>query len=275
MCPEDLPQERMTACHALTPELFRQVFRFLLGRRIPDGKGIGEKCVTTDELLGFAHRMLKLFTGLGLESSKTHMMVTIILLMLEAGDYVAADHLFTDFLSDNDFLRCTDSRLAEDFVMAFRNLDLDALDRAQRSSDLTHLEREVQLLAKSLNLLSGDIPENEFEEEPIVQVPIVSAPGKTEAQKPSYDSSTKETVKSAPAAVASPSVELAEDDLDALLDVDLVEEPPTNTEEISPMPPVDDYRISPVASNIEDTDTSQSPAIPAPVEEEEDEFGLS
>lgn len=45
--------------------------------------------------------------------------------------------------------------------MAFRNLDLDKLDLAQKSNDLLHLDREVQTIAKNLSLLSGDIPESE------------------------------------------------------------------------------------------------------------------
>ncbi len=66
----------------------RQAFRFMLSHRTPNGDGVGKKCVQYEELLEFADRMRKLFSGMGLESSKTRMMTTITILQLEAGDFV-------------------------------------------------------------------------------------------------------------------------------------------------------------------------------------------
>jgi hypothetical protein len=79
----------MKTCSAQTPEIMRQVFRFLVAHRTPEGDGPGELCVTSKELLGFAEHMRKLFAGMELEASKTRIMATITLLQLEAGDYVA------------------------------------------------------------------------------------------------------------------------------------------------------------------------------------------
>ena len=41
------------------------------------------------QIVGFCHRMVKMYAGLGLDASKCRMLLTITLLQLEIGDVVA------------------------------------------------------------------------------------------------------------------------------------------------------------------------------------------
>lgn len=84
-----------------------------------------------------------------------------------------ADRGFMDGLGDGDYLKSSESALAEDFITAYKassvsmwsylgnvhpcvqNLDCDKMDAAQHSHHLAHLDRSVQQMARGLSLLRG------------------------------------------------------------------------------------------------------------------------
>lgn len=60
-----------------------------------------------------------------------------------------------DHLSNTAYLKSTECKLAEDFLQAFKQMDIDMLDEAQRSHHLIHLDRDVQNLARNLSLMAN------------------------------------------------------------------------------------------------------------------------
>jgi hypothetical protein len=60
-----------------------------------------------------------------------------------------------DHLSSSAYLKANESKLAEEFIMAFKQMDIDLLDAAQKSHLLINLERDIQGIARSLSLLSS------------------------------------------------------------------------------------------------------------------------
>jgi hypothetical protein len=60
-----------------------------------------------------------------------------------------------EHLSSSAYLKANESKLAEDFIMAFKQMDIDMLDAAQKSHLLINLDREIQGIARSLSLLSS------------------------------------------------------------------------------------------------------------------------
>lgn len=154
--PEDTPVDRMSSTPAIGPDLCRDVFKFLLSIRASAPQNIHSTSYTvpTNEVLAFANRMIRIYEGLESEASESRMRVTITLLQLELGDVVAADRTFLDHLSSSSYLKSTECKLAEDFIAAFKQMDVDMLDEAQKSHHLVHLDRDVQKIAKSLSLMA-------------------------------------------------------------------------------------------------------------------------
>eukprot|EP00602_Paraphysomonas_sp_CaronLab_P001215 CAMPEP_0185020322 /NCGR_PEP_ID=MMETSP1103-20130426/2920_1 /TAXON_ID=36769 /ORGANISM="Paraphysomonas bandaiensis, Strain Caron Lab Isolate" /LENGTH=403 /DNA_ID=CAMNT_0027551151 /DNA_START=12 /DNA_END=1223 /DNA_ORIENTATION=+ len=158
VCPADTPIEMMQSVSASAPEMFRGIFQFMLkhrasARSIQQAQQPSFK-IPSDELLSFANRMLRLYDGLDSEASLCRMMVTVTILQLETGDVVAADRTFLEHLGNSAYLRSTECKLAEDFISAFKQMDVDMLDEAQRSHHLVHLDRDVQGIARNLSLLA-------------------------------------------------------------------------------------------------------------------------
>ena len=72
------------------------------------------------------------------------------------GDVVKAHEVYLqEHLSNSSYRSATECRLAEDLIMAFVHLDIDALDKAKNSMDVRHLDREMQVVVKSLSLFAA------------------------------------------------------------------------------------------------------------------------
>ncbi|CAE7644465.1 snpC, partial [Symbiodinium microadriaticum] len=156
--PEDTPTDMMSSTPALAPDMLRAAFSFLLKLRAssPDNaRDPSRYTVPTQEVLSFAARMLRVYEGLESEASLCRMMVTITILQLELGDVVAADRTFLDHLGSSAYLKSVECKLAEDFLQAFKQMDVDLLDEAQRSHHLIHLDRDVQKIAATLSLMAS------------------------------------------------------------------------------------------------------------------------
>lgn len=144
LCPSDIPEDQIKYTKPITTDVFRAAFVFALSS--PDFAATA---------LSLARRMVVYFRGVEQEVSMCRSMLAITLLLLKAGDVVAADKQFLDDLSESNYLHSSECRLAEAFLIAFKNYDLDALDAAQRSPDLHHQEREVIAFAKQLSLMTS------------------------------------------------------------------------------------------------------------------------
>ena len=144
LCPSDISEDQIKYTKPITTDVFRAAFVFALSA----------PCFAATAL-SLARRMVVYFRGVEQDVSMCRSMLAITLLLLKMGDVVAADQQFLDDLSVSSYLHSTECRLAEAFLTAFKNYDLDALDAAQRSPDLLHQEREVIAFAKELSLMTS------------------------------------------------------------------------------------------------------------------------
>jgi gluconate kinase len=139
------------------------------------------------------------------------------LLIIWNGLLLQADRTFLEHLSNTAYLKSTECKLAEDFLQAFKQMDVDLLDEAQRSHHLIHLDRDVQNLARKLSLMA-----NHNAPEPIVTSAPKGSSGGIKKPSPS-PAAVSIPVDRKPAAVAEPApstapvVEDIEEDLEELV----------------------------------------------------------
>ena len=148
LCPEDTPKQNLDKVNINVLEMFRNTFTYLLHND------------KYEEALNFAKdRMVDVLVALEMEPTICKTMATITLLQLTLGDVVAADRTFLDYLGNNMYIKSKECRLAESFLMAMKNYNIEMLDSAQASEDLFLLEKDAIVIAKGLSVMG----ENNFE----------------------------------------------------------------------------------------------------------------
>lgn len=148
LCPEDAPKQNLDKVNINVLEMFRNTFTYLLHND------------KYEEALKFAKdRMVDVLVALEMEPTICKTMATITLLQLTLGDVVAADRTFLDYLGNSMYIKSKECRLAETFLMAMKNYNIEMLDSAQASEDLFLLEKDVIVIAKGLSVMG----ENNFE----------------------------------------------------------------------------------------------------------------
>lgn len=141
--PASTPKERIPQLHPGSLEMFRDKFNFLL-----------KQAMYTDALT-HASRMISLFRGFGSDNSMTKTMLAITVLQLTVGDVVKAEqtHLQEHF-NNSTYLNSKECKLADEFIMAFKNFDGELLVQTQAAPDLNYVDREIQNLARKLTFKS-------------------------------------------------------------------------------------------------------------------------
>lgn len=142
--PEGIRKEDIARLHPSVLELSREFWNFLLRHEL------------FLEALNFASRLILLYEAFESESSLHKTLCAISIMQLKLGDVVAAHELFLqDHLSRTSYRSSTECRLAENLIMAFVHLDIDALDSAKNSADMRYIDIEVARVAKTLSLFAA------------------------------------------------------------------------------------------------------------------------
>ena len=157
--PSNIRKEDIVRLHPIVLELCREYWNFLLRREL------------FSEALTFAYRLIPLYDAFESESSLHKTLCAISILQLKSGDVVAAHEVFLqDHLNRASYRASTECRLAENLIMSFVHLDIDALDTAKNSSDMRYIDNEVARVAKSLSLFAAkSIPSATKQEANFVQ----------------------------------------------------------------------------------------------------------
>ena len=140
LCPPGTPADKLAKLPSHTMELLRDHFRCLVR------KGDFAQALVTGE------RAADIFQALNSEASLHKMLCALTIVQLTLGDVVAAEQQYAQHLGRLGYMRASESEVAEAFMMAFRELDAEALEAAQRNSKLNYLERDVVTIARSLTL---------------------------------------------------------------------------------------------------------------------------
>jgi tetratricopeptide (TPR) repeat protein len=141
--PLDTPVEALSTLHPTALDLLREYWRVLLRREL------------WPEALSLARRLLPLYSAFESLDSLCKTMCAITILQLQAGDVVAAHETFLqEHLSSAAYRTSSECRLAENLVMAFVHLDIDALESAKSSSDMQYVDKEVVKIGKGLSLFA-------------------------------------------------------------------------------------------------------------------------
>lgn len=135
---------RLRSLHPTVGESLRTIFTYFLGRDDP---------ALLPDLISLARGMLALYEAQEMEASACKMRSVSVLLQLEAGDVVAADKLFVEYLGVNAYLKSIDCRITEEYLIAFKFHDHDRLEAAVKSPDNYVFDREVQALCKRLTFM--------------------------------------------------------------------------------------------------------------------------
>lgn len=149
MFPKATPADAVAKLHPKVLDIFRDAFLFFV----------------TEKMFSFAlstaRRSIEIFTAFESDVSLCKMLTSVTIIQLSAGNVVQADDTFLqEHLSIAVYLRSKECALAEDLLTAMKSRDVEKLDAAQRSPDLTYLERDVQALAKTLTINgANDWPE--------------------------------------------------------------------------------------------------------------------
>ena len=142
--PEGIRKEDISRLHPSVIELCREFWNFLLRREL------------FMEALAFSMRLISLYEAFESESSLNKTLCAVSILQLKLGDVVAAHEVFLqDHLSRSSYRSSTECRLAENLIMAFVHLDIDALDSTKNSADLRYIDIEVARVAKTLSLFAA------------------------------------------------------------------------------------------------------------------------
>ncbi len=153
LCPEDTPKQNLDKVNINVLEMLRNTFTYLLHND------------KYEEALKFAKdRMVDILIALEMEPTICKTMATITLLQLTLGDVVAADRSFLDYLGNSMYIKSKECRLAESFLMAMKNYNIEMLDNAQASEDLYLLEKDAIVIAKALSIMGEnnfEVPEND------------------------------------------------------------------------------------------------------------------
>jgi len=153
LCPEDTPKQNLDKVNVNVLEMLRNTFTYLLHND------------KYEEALNFAKdRMVDILIALEMEPTICKTMATITLLQLTQGDVVAADRSFLDYLGNSMYIKSKECRLAESFLMAMKNYNIEMLDNAQASEDLYLLEKDAIVIAKALSIMGEnnfEVPEND------------------------------------------------------------------------------------------------------------------
>ena len=108
------------------------------------------------EALLFTDRLIALFTAFESHSSLCKTLVAVSVLQLKLGDVVAAhDTYIQKHRSYTVYPTSTECRLAENLIMAFVRLDIEALQSAQNSVDMRYIDKEVVGIARGLSLFAA------------------------------------------------------------------------------------------------------------------------
>ena len=143
-CPRSMTKERMGTLHPQVLEMFRDKFNFLV-----------QHDMLTDAIL-HAEKMVDLFEAFESESSMCKMMFSITVLTLSSGDVVKAEQVYLQqHLNSSTYINSKECKMADDFILAFKNYDLDLLDKALACPDLNYVDREIQKIARRLSFLNS------------------------------------------------------------------------------------------------------------------------
>ena len=141
--PLNTPNERISQLHPGSLEIFRDKFNFLLKQSM------------YIDALPHAERMIVLFQAFGSDNSMTKIMLAITILYLTLGDVVKAEQTYLqEHLNNSTYLNSKECKLADELIMAFKNFDVELLDKTLSSPDLNYIDREIQSLARKLTLKS-------------------------------------------------------------------------------------------------------------------------
>ena len=250
--PENTPSERISQLHPGSLEMFRDKFNFLL-----------KQSMYTDALT-HASRMIALFRGFGTDNSMMKTMLAITILQLTLGDVVKAEqtHL-QDHFNNSAYLNSKECKLADDFIIAFKNFDVELLDQTQTAPDLNYVDREIQNLARKLTFKS--------KKKEVREVGAVT--GKVQSMQ--VHDGTNETSKAALFASKSTSMQKPVDETASVLSapVDMIKEE-TSTVDGNVANNNDEDDPFDADGNLK-SDSASSTAGALPPEDDEDEIDLT
>ena len=120
IAPPSLPKDRLSKLPAHCLEMLRDHFRCLVRReRYADAVVLGS-------------RAADVFEAMQNDNSMHKQLLCITLLQLKLGDSVAAEQTYTqDHLGRKGYMTASESEVAELFMAAYRDLDTEALAKAQ------------------------------------------------------------------------------------------------------------------------------------------------
>ena len=200
--PLNTPKERISQLHPGSLEIFRDKFNFLLKQSM------------YIEALAHAERMISLFQAFGSDNSMTKTMLAITILYLTLGDVVKAEQTYLqEHLNNTTYLNSKECKLADELVMAFKNFDVELLDKTLSSPDLNYIDREIQNLARKLTLKSKKKDKDVRSLTTKMDTMQVQSSGETSAKSALFGSSKTSSKPNADEQIASVSVSSAPVDM--------------------------------------------------------------
>jgi tetratricopeptide (TPR) repeat protein len=142
--PEETPESQHSNVSANAIEIFRNHVRFNLNH---------QRYKQTIPLLD---RLALLYLAFDLQSGMCKMMLAVTLIQLQQGDLVGADNTFLQkHLNNSVYLKSNESAVAESFLNAFKNYDIEALDKARSPTSVMYVDPDFQDFARNLSFMGA------------------------------------------------------------------------------------------------------------------------
>ena len=153
LCPTDALDEDLKRTNVRGLDAMRKIFKFL----IRDTQRLAKA-------MSHAELMVRLFRAFEQDDAVHKILASITVIQLHMKDVVSADQTFMEHLSIRGYTSSKACEIAEELVQAMKSYDSDALAAVLRSESMQYLDRDVQLLAKTLTMRSGTASASTFVE---------------------------------------------------------------------------------------------------------------
>ena len=147
LCPREASNEELRRTNVRALDAMRKIFKFF----IRDSQYLAEA-------LTHAQLMVRQLQAFEQDDAAHKILAAVTIIQLQMKDIVSADQTYIRDLGVRGYASSKACEMAETLLEAMKNFDSEALAVALRSETMQYLDREVQLLAKSLTMRPGAAP---------------------------------------------------------------------------------------------------------------------
>jgi hypothetical protein len=147
ICPREASNEELRRINVRGLDAMRKIFKFF----IRDNQRLSEA-------LTHAQLMVRQLQAFEQDEAAHKILAAVTIIQLHMKDIVSADQTYISDLGVRGYASSKACEIAENLLEAMKNFDSEALAVALRSETMQYLDREVQLLAKSLTMRPGAAP---------------------------------------------------------------------------------------------------------------------